>query len=122
MAANPPKAEFSQQSLSGFSGASRRWIRRKAYFLSGYVPLDPGDYILCEKLLEVVGVYTFASENRYRRRKSAAKSARTASFRLLAVTSGSGRHLGAFSALQWGSNWRWGPDRYSWRVYSTQSF
>ncbi len=23
--------------------------------MSGYVPLDPGDYILCEKLLEVVG-------------------------------------------------------------------
>jgi hypothetical protein len=53
--------------------------------------------ILCEKLLEVVGVYTFAGENHYRRRKSAAKSACTASFRLLAVTSGSGRHLGAFS-------------------------
>ncbi len=64
--------------------------------MSGYVPLDPGDYILCEKLFEVVGVYTFAGENRYRQRKSAAKSARSASFLLLAVTSGSGRHLGPF--------------------------
>jgi hypothetical protein len=49
-----------------------------------------------EKLLEVVAVGSFASKNRYRRRKSAAKSTRTASFRLLAITSCSGRHLGDF--------------------------
>jgi hypothetical protein len=54
--------------------------------------------MLSQKLLIDVGVDTFAGENRYRRRKSAAKSARTASFRSLAVTSGSGRHLEAFSS------------------------
>jgi hypothetical protein len=50
-------------------------------------------------LLVDVGVGTFAGKNHYQWRKSAAKSTRTASFRLLAVTSGSGggRHLGAFS-------------------------
>jgi hypothetical protein len=51
-----------------------------------------------EKLLEVIVVGSFASENRYRRRKSAAKSARTASFRPLAVTSGPGHHLEDFSS------------------------
>jgi hypothetical protein len=51
-----------------------------------------------EKLLEVVVIGSFAGEILYRRRKSAAKSARTASFRYLAVTSGSGRHLEAFSS------------------------
>ncbi len=51
-----------------------------------------------EKLLEVVVVGSFAGENRYRRRKSAAKSARTASFHHLAVKSGPGRHLEAFSS------------------------
>jgi hypothetical protein len=51
-----------------------------------------------EKLLEVVVVGSFAGENRYRRHKSAAKSARTAFFRPLAVTSDPGRHLEAFSS------------------------
>jgi hypothetical protein len=54
--------------------------------------------MLSQKLLVDVVVGMFASENRYRRHKSAAKSARTASFRLLAITSGSGHHLGAFSS------------------------
>jgi hypothetical protein len=53
-----------------------------------------------EKLLEVVVVGSFAGENRYRRRKSAAKSARTASFRHLAVKSGPGRHLEVFFILR----------------------
>jgi hypothetical protein len=54
--------------------------------------------MLSQKLLEDVSVGTFAGKNRYQRRKSAAKSAHTASFRSLAVTSGSGRHLEAFSS------------------------
>jgi hypothetical protein len=54
--------------------------------------------MLPQKLLVDVGVGMFAGENRYWRHKSAAKSARTASFRSLAVTSGSGRHLEAFSS------------------------
>jgi hypothetical protein len=66
--------------------------------MSGYVPMDPGDHMLSQKLLVDVGVGTFAGENRYRRHKSTAKSARTASFRPLAVTSGEGCHLGAFSS------------------------
>jgi hypothetical protein len=52
-----------------------------------------------EKLLEVVVVDLFTGKNRSRRRKSATKSARTASFRHLAVKSGPGRHLEAFLAL-----------------------
>jgi hypothetical protein len=36
--------------------------------------------MLSQKLLKDVGITTFASKNRYWRRKSAAKSARTASF------------------------------------------
>jgi hypothetical protein len=54
--------------------------------------------MLSQKLLIDVGVDTFAGENPYRRRKSAAQSARIASFRPLAVTSGPGRHLEAFSS------------------------
>jgi hypothetical protein len=60
--------------------------------------MDPGDHMLSQKLLEDVSVGTFAGKNRYRWRKSAAKSAHTASFRSLAVTSGSGGHLEAFSS------------------------
>jgi hypothetical protein len=52
--------------------------------------------MMYQKLLIDVGVDTFTAANRYRRRKSAAKSAHIASFRSLAVTSGSGRHLEAF--------------------------
>jgi hypothetical protein len=37
------------------------------YFPSGYVPLDPTDYMLSEKLLEGVGIDTFAGKNGYRR-------------------------------------------------------
>jgi hypothetical protein len=55
--------------------------------------------MLSQKLLIDVGVDTFATENRYRRRKSTAKSAHTAFFRPLAVTSGPGRHLEAFSSF-----------------------
>jgi hypothetical protein len=33
------------------------------YFPSGYVPLDTADYMLSEKLLEGMGVDTFAGEN-----------------------------------------------------------
>ncbi len=47
--------------------------------------------MLSQKLLVDVVLGMFAGENHYRRRKSDAKSARTASFRLLAVTSGSGK-------------------------------
>jgi hypothetical protein len=54
--------------------------------------------MLSQKLLEDVGVDTFACKNRYRRRKSAAKSAHSASFRSLALASGSGHHLEAFSS------------------------
>ncbi len=68
----------------------------KDIFLSGYVPLNPGDYMLSEKLLIGVGVDTFSSKNGHRRRKSATQSAQIAFFLLLAVTSGPGRHLWAF--------------------------
>jgi hypothetical protein len=54
--------------------------------------------MLSQKLLIDVGVDTFAAEDRYRRRKFAAKSARTAFFCPLAVTSGPGHHLEAFSS------------------------
>jgi hypothetical protein len=54
--------------------------------------------MLSQKLLVDVGVGTFAGKKCYLRRKSATKSTHTASFRPLAVTSGSGRHLGAFSS------------------------
>jgi hypothetical protein len=54
--------------------------------------------MLSQKLLVDVGVGTFAGENRHRQRKSAAKFARTASFRPLAVTSGPGNHLEAYSS------------------------
>jgi hypothetical protein len=54
--------------------------------------------MLSQKLLVDFSIGTFAVENRYRRRKSAAKSARTASFHPLVVTSGPGRDLGAFSS------------------------
>ncbi len=45
------KLQFCQQLLGGLSGAGQRRICRKTYFLSGYVPLDPGDYMLSEKFL-----------------------------------------------------------------------
>jgi hypothetical protein len=54
--------------------------------------------MLSQKLLVDVVVGMFAGENHYRRRKSAAKSARIASFRLLAIMSGPGRHLEVFSS------------------------
>ncbi len=54
--------------------------------------------MLSQKLLVDVRVGRFAGENRYWWRKSAAKSACTASFCPLAITSGPGRHLGAFSS------------------------
>jgi hypothetical protein len=52
--------------------------------------------MLSQKLLIDIGVDTFASKNHYRRRKSAALSARIASFRPSAITLGQGRHLEAF--------------------------
>jgi hypothetical protein len=52
--------------------------------------------MLSQKLLVVVGVGMFTGENRYWWCKSAAKSAGTASFHLLAITSGSGHHLKLF--------------------------
>jgi hypothetical protein len=52
--------------------------------------------MLSQKLLLDVGVGMFTGENRNWRCKSAAKSAHTASFRLLAVMSGSGRQLKLF--------------------------
>jgi hypothetical protein len=54
--------------------------------------------MLTQKLLIDISIDTFAAENSYRRRKSAAKSAHTAFFRPMAVTSGPGRHLEAFSS------------------------
>jgi hypothetical protein len=54
--------------------------------------------MLSQKLLIDVSVDTFTAKNRYQRRKSAAKSARTAFFCPLAVTPGPGRHLEAFSS------------------------
>ncbi len=92
MAANLPKTRISPWPLTDLGCVGRRWIHWRAYFPSGYVPLDPGDHMLSQKLLVDVGIGMFAGKNRYWQRKSAAKSARTASFRLLAVTSGLGRH------------------------------
>jgi hypothetical protein len=54
--------------------------------------------MLSQMFLVDVGIGTFAGKNRYRRHKSAAKSTCTTSFRPLAITSGPGRHLGAFSS------------------------
>jgi hypothetical protein len=54
--------------------------------------------MLSEKLLIGFGVDMFASKNGFLQRKSAAQSARIASFRPLAVTSGLGHHLRAFSS------------------------
>jgi hypothetical protein len=54
--------------------------------------------MLFEKLLAGVGIDTFAGKNGYQRHKSAAQSARIASFHPLAVTSGPGHHLRAFSS------------------------
>jgi hypothetical protein len=54
--------------------------------------------MLSQKLLEVIGVDMFAGENCYQRQKSTAQSAIIASVCPLAVTSGSGRHLGALSS------------------------
>jgi hypothetical protein len=53
--------------------------------------------MLFEKLLMGVGVDTFAGKNSHQQRKSAAQSARIASFHPLAITSGPGHHLRAFS-------------------------
>jgi hypothetical protein len=47
-------------------------ICRKAYFLSDYVPLDPGDHMVSQKLLVDASVDTFAGKNHYRRHKSTA--------------------------------------------------
>jgi hypothetical protein len=49
------------------------------------------------------------AKNHYQWRKSAADSTCIASFRPLAVTSGPGRHLAAFSSKEQGSYWCWGP-------------
>jgi hypothetical protein len=68
------------------------------YFPSGYFPLDPGNYMLSEKLLKPVGIDMFAMENGFRQCKSAAQSARIASFCPLAITSGPDRYLEAFSS------------------------
>jgi hypothetical protein len=54
--------------------------------------------MLSQKLLIDVGVGKFTGENCHQRRKSAAKSARTTSFRHLAVKSSPGCHLEAFSS------------------------
>jgi hypothetical protein len=55
--------------------------------------------MLSVKLLEVVGVDTLSGENGYWQQKSAAQFARIASFCPLAVTSGPGHHLEAFSSF-----------------------
>jgi hypothetical protein len=63
--------------------------------------------MLFSKLLVDVVVGLFAGENRYRQRKYAAKSACTASLRPLAITSGPGRHLRAFSSKKRGQLALW---------------
>jgi hypothetical protein len=55
------------------------------------------DQMLSQKLLLDVGVDTFTGENSYRQHKSTAHSAFNASFHSMAITSGPGRHLVAFS-------------------------
>ncbi len=64
MAANPPETEIPPRPLTDLGGVGRRWIRRRAYFPSGYVPLDPGDHMLSQKLLKDVGIFTFTGKNR----------------------------------------------------------
>ncbi len=64
-----------------FCNVGRRWIHKKTYFPSGYILIDPGVYMLSEKLLIGVGVDTFAGKNSFWQRKSAAQSASVASFR-----------------------------------------
>jgi hypothetical protein len=59
--------------------------------------------MLSQKLLVDVNVSMFAGKNHYQRHKFAANSAHIASFRPLAVMSGPGRHLGAFSPKEQGS-------------------
>jgi hypothetical protein len=72
--------------LGGFDSIGQRRIRQKPYLLSAYVPLDPADHMLSQKLLVDVGVNMFACEKRYRQRKSAAQSARIAFFCSMAIT------------------------------------
>jgi hypothetical protein len=50
--------------LTDLGGVGRRWICQRAYFPSGYVPLDQWDHMLSQKLLKDVGVDTFAGKNR----------------------------------------------------------
>jgi hypothetical protein len=54
--------------------------------------------MLSEELSEGIGIDTFAGKNGYQRRKSATQSNCIASFHPLAITSGPGHHLGAFSS------------------------
>jgi hypothetical protein len=54
--------------------------------------------MLTQKLLIDVSADTFATKNRYLRRKSADQSSRIASFFPWAVTSGPGHHLEPFSS------------------------
>ncbi len=90
------KNQNSATAANWFGCIGCRWIRQRPYFPSGYVPLDLRDHMLSQKLLVDVGVGTFTGKNQYRQHKSAAKSACPASFRPLAITSGSGHHLGDF--------------------------
>ncbi len=58
------KPEFRQRPLSDLGGVGRRKIRKKTYFMSGYVLRLGGDHMLSQKLLVNDGVFTFAGENR----------------------------------------------------------
>jgi hypothetical protein len=53
--------------------------------------------MLYENLLKGIGVDMFASKNSFQWRKFGAQSAHITSFHPLAITSGPGHHLGAFS-------------------------
>jgi hypothetical protein len=63
MEANPLKIGILHQLLVGFISAGRCGIRQKVYFPSGYVPLDPGDHMLSNKLLVDDSIDTFAGKN-----------------------------------------------------------
>jgi hypothetical protein len=65
----------------------------KGVFFIRLRPSGPWDQMLSQKFLVDVGIDTFASKNRYQRRKSAAHSTCIASFRPLAFMSGLGHHL-----------------------------
>jgi hypothetical protein len=99
--------EYGGQSAENQNSAmAANWFERRRLALNPpkgvlFVRLRPsgprGPHAVSKALVHV-SVGKFAGKNCHRRRKSAAKSARTASFRHLAAKSGLGRHLEAFSS------------------------